>query len=268
LNPLAHWTILQAMNAQQHGAVLVTGAAKRIGKAVALDLAQNGWAVAIHYRESESDAIKVCDEIVNAGGKAAPIRADLGDEADCAALVDHASTAVGPLSCLINNASIFEKDSPTTATKESWDTHMQVNLRAPFVLVQKFAAQLPADSEGNVINVIDQRVWNLTGSFTSYTVSKAALWTLTQTLALALAPGIRVNAVGPGPTLPSVRQTDEQFRRQWQMLPLARQVDPQEICEAVRFILAAPSMTGQMIALDGGEHLGWAPPARIDRIEE
>lgn len=252
---------------KQHAA-LVTGAAKRIGRAIALDLAAGGWAVAIHYRESEADAVGVCDEITASGGKAAPVRADLSKESDCAALVELAAGAVGPISCLVNNASIFEKDLPQTATKESWDAHMQINLRAPFVLVQRFAAQLPPDTEGNVINVIDQRVWNLTGSFTSYTVSKAALWTLTQTLALALAPGIRINAVGPGPTLPSVRQTDEQFRRQWEMLPLSRQVEPVEICDAIRFILAAPSMTGQMIALDGGQHLGWAPPARIGDIEE
>ncbi|MCG8512427.1 MAG: SDR family oxidoreductase [Rhodospirillales bacterium] len=247
---------------------LVTGSAKRIGRAIALDLAASGWAVAIHYRKSETDAVEVCEEIAKAGGKAAPVRSDLSKEDDCATLIDLAGAALGPISCLINNASIFEKDSPETATKESWEAHMQINLRAPFVLVQKFAAQLPPDLEGNVINVIDQRVWNLTGSFTSYTVSKAALWTLTQTLALALAPKIRINAVGPGPTLPSVRQTDEQFRRQWEMLPLARQVDPVEICDAVRFIMQAPSMTGQMIALDGGQHLGWAPPNRIGDIEE
>ncbi|MBL6946095.1 MAG: SDR family oxidoreductase [Rhodospirillales bacterium] len=256
------------MNNETPRAALITGAAKRIGRAMALDLAAHGWTIAVHYNSSEADALQLCDEITQGGGRAAPVRADLASEEDCAALVKHATTAVGPLSLLINNASIFEKDSPETATKESWEAHMQINLRAPFVLIQDFAARLPAEITGHVINIVDQRVWNLTGSFTSYTVSKAALWTLTRTLALALAPRIRVNAVGPGPTLPSARQTDEQFQKQWQALPLARQVFANEICEAVRFIVDAPSMTGQMIALDGGQHLGWAPPARAQPLEE
>jgi NAD(P)-dependent dehydrogenase (short-subunit alcohol dehydrogenase family) len=247
---------------------LITGAAKRIGRSLAVDLAARGWTVAVHYNTSESDAMAVCDQILQSGGRAKPVRADLAVEADCADLLARANRAVGPIGCLINNASIFEKDSPETATKESWESHMQINLRAPFVLVQRFVAQLPEGSAGNVINIIDQRVWNLTGSFTSYTVSKAALWTLTRTLALALAPRIRVNAVGPGPTLPSLRQSEEQFQRQWQAVPLARRVDPGEICEAVRFILDAPSMTGQMIALDGGQHLGWAPSGRTKAADE
>ena len=145
---------------------------------------------------------------------------------------------------------------------------MEVNLRAPLVLTRAFAEQLPDGVEGNVINVIDQRVWNLTPHFTSYTVSKAALWTLTRTLALALAPRIRVNAVGPGPTLPSARQTEEQFRRQWSSLPLMRRVAPEEICEAVRFIIDAPSVTGQMIAVDGGQHLGWGQSGARQLLED
>jgi NAD(P)-dependent dehydrogenase (short-subunit alcohol dehydrogenase family) len=136
---------------------------------------------------------------------------------------------------------------------------MEVNLRAPFVLTQAFVRQLPDAASGNVINVLDQRVWNLTPFFTSYTLSKAGLWTLTQTLALALAPRVRVNAVGPGPTLPSARQTEDSFRRQWQAMPLARPVHPKEVAAAVRFILDAPSVTGQMIAVDAGQHLSWSP---------
>lgn len=237
---------------------LVTGAAKRIGRAIALDLARHGWAVAIHYNRSAAAAERVVGEIMAAGGKASSFRADLNVEADAAALAEHVVAALGPMRCLVNNASVFEKDDAHSATRESWDLHMQVNLRAPFVLTQAFARQLPADWPGNVVNILDQRVWNLTPFFTSYTVSKAALWALTQTLAMALAPQVRVNAVGPGPTLPSPRQSEEQFVRQWSSLPLARQVQPQEICDAVRFILAAPSMTGQMIAIDGGQHLGWS----------
>ncbi|MBI1985320.1 MAG: SDR family oxidoreductase, partial [Rhodospirillales bacterium] len=178
------------------------------------------------------------------------------------------AAAVGPLDCLVNNASVFKEDNPRTATRETWDAHMQVNVRAPFLLTQAFAAQLPKRTEGHVINLIDQRVWNVTPYFTSYTVSKVALWGLTQNLALALAPGIRVNAIGPGPTLPSVHQTEEQFRRQWSKLPLQRRVDPEEICRAVRFLLDAPPVTGQMIVLDGGQHLGWAPGSTTRRTAE
>jgi len=239
--------------------VLVTGAGRRIGRAIAVDLAAQGWTVCVHYNSSEADAKAVVDEISGNGGKAAAVRADLADEDETQGLIAQAVDKAGPLECLVNNASVFMEDSPKTATKESWDAHMQVNLRAPFQLTQAFAEQIPEDGHGNVINLIDQRVWNVTPFFTSYTVSKVALWGLTQNLALALAPSIRVNAIGPGPTLPSVHQTDEQFHRQWSSLPLSRPVDPEEICQAVRFLLDAPSITGQMIVLDGGQHLGWKP---------
>ena len=162
-----------------------------------------------------------------------------------------------PLTVLVNNASLFENDTVNDATRESWDKHLDVNLRAPFVLSQMFAEQLPEDQDGNIINLLDQRVWNLTPFFMSYTVSKAGLWTLTQTLAMALAPQIRVNAVGPGPTIRNERQSEEDFARQWGETPLERRVMPQDIADAVRFIINAPSMTGQMIAMDGGQHLGW-----------
>jgi len=246
-------------NAKALKSALVTGAARRIGRAIALDLAARGWTVAVHYNRSEADARAVVEEITAAGGTAQAIQSDLSVEDEAAGLVERVNAAIGPLSCLINNASVFEKDTPKTATKESWEAHMQVNLRAPFQLIQGFIRQRPEDAEGNIINLIDQRVWNVTPFFTSYTVSKVALWGLTQNLALALAPSVRVNAIGPGPTLPSIHQTEEQFERQWSALPLSRPVDPGEICRAVQFLLDAPSITGQMIVLDGGEHLGWAP---------
>lgn len=241
--------------------VLVTGAARRIGRAIACDLGRRGWAVAVHYHASGDAAQEVVAEIGAAGGRAVALAADLGDEAAVAELVPRAVAELGPLGCLVNNASTFEYDSVHSASRASWDLHLEANLRAPFVLTQGFARQLPDTAQGAVINIIDQRVWNLTPHFVSYTVSKAGLWTLTQTLALALAPRIRVNAIGPGPTLPSVRQSREQFDRQCAATPLQRGTSPQEICDAVRFILAAPAMTGQMIALDGGQHLGWALPA-------
>ena len=252
------------MNEPSLKSALITGAGRRIGRAIALDLAKAGWKVAVHYNRSGDEAAEVAKEITDAGGKAVTVQADLETEDAAARLIGLAGDEIGPLGCLINNASVFEKDTPQTATKESWERHMQVNLRAPFQLTQAFAEQLPDNSFGNVINLIDQRVWNVTPHFTSYTVSKVALWGLTQTLALALAPKIRINAIGPGPTLPGIHQTEQQFERQWSMLPLSRPVMPEEICRAVRFILDAPSITGQMIVLDGGEHLGWAPGSKAE----
>ncbi len=239
---------------------LVTGAGRRIGRAIALDLARAGWAVAVHYNSSAQAAGEVAAEIEAGGGRAVALKAELSDEAQAAALVPDAAAALGPLGCLINNASAFENDSVETADRASWDRHMDANLRAPFVLTQAFARALPEAAGGVVINLLDQRVWNPTPFFLSYTLSKAGLWTLTQTLAMALAPRIRVNGIGPGPALPSARQTPEQFARQCAMMPLGRGTSPAEICAAVRFILAAKAMTGQMIALDGGQHLGWSQP--------
>ncbi len=256
------------MSERPHRAALVTGGARRIGRAIALKLAAHGWSVAIHYNTSGDAAREMVDEITAGGGRAAAVRADLASEEDAVRLVPRAAEGVGALTCLVNNASVFENDTPETATRESWDAHLQVNLRAPFVLTQAFAAQLPAEGEGNVINIIDQRVWNLTPYYTSYTVSKAALWALTRTLAQALAPRIRVNAIGPGPTLPNAGQTDEAFARQWAALPLKRRTQPEDIAEAVRFIIDAPAMTGQMIALDGGQHLGRGRGRRTDTPEE
>ena len=237
---------------------LVTGAAKRIGRALALGLAADGWAVALHYRTSKADAEDSVAAIAGSGGRAVALQADLSIEAEVQTLVDRAAAEFGPLGCLINNASVFENDTAATADRASWDAHLETNLRAPLVLTQNFASALPAAANGAVINMIDQRVWNLTPYFLSYTVSKGGLWTLTQTLALSLAPRIRVNAIGPGPTLPSARQNDEQFGRQCESTPLGHGATPEEIVAAARFILAAPAMTGQMIALDGGQHLGWA----------
>jgi NAD(P)-dependent dehydrogenase (short-subunit alcohol dehydrogenase family) len=240
------------------GTVLITGAGLRIGRAIALDLARDDWSVAVHYHRSDEAAREVVTEIAAGGGRAAAFAADFSDEAQTEALVPHCAGELGPLTCLVNNASLFEDDRFETVTRDSWDAHLAVNLRAPMVLIQAFARQLPAAASGNVINMLDQRVWNLGPGFVSYTVSKAGLWTLTRTLALALAPRVRVNGIGPGPALPSRRQSEVQFANQCARMPLERGTTPEEICGAVRFILAAPAMTGQMIALDGGEHLGRA----------
>jgi NAD(P)-dependent dehydrogenase (short-subunit alcohol dehydrogenase family) len=241
---------------------LVTGAARRIGAAIARDLARQGWAVAIHYRASRTEAEALAREIEAEGGRTATIACDLAREAEVETLVPRAVEALGALTCLINNASVFEMDKIDSVTRESWDRHIETNLRAPLVLSQAFARQLPEGVDGNIVNLLDQRVWKLTPYFLSYTVAKSALWTLTRTLALALAPRIRVNGIGPGPALPSERQSLEQFRHQQAAVPLQHGPELAEIAAAVRFILASPSMTGQMIALDGGEHLAWAQSAR------
>ena len=240
--------------------VLVTGAGKRIGRAIALKLAGAGWAVAVHYNRSRKDAEAVAGEIVDAGGTAVAVQADLSDEAAVALLVPRAVDALGPLGALVNNASAFEYDAADSATRESWDRHMETNLRAPFVLSQALAAQLPEGAGGAIVNIIDQRVWNLTQHFMSYTLSKAGLWTLTRTLAQAFAPRIRVNGVGPGPTLPSTRQSGEQFARQVEKTPLRRGATAGEVADAVLFLMSAPAVTGQMLALDGGQHLNWGAP--------
>lgn len=243
-------------------AALVTGAGKRIGRAVALDLAAHGWAVGVHYHRSADDAEEVVRAIEGQGGRAVALHADLMDEPAVHTLVDRAAERLGPLTLLVNNASAFERDEAATVTRDSWDRHMEANLRAPFVLIQDFARRLPAGEHGLVVNMLDQRVWNLTPHFISYTLSKAGLWTLTRTLAQALAPRVRVNAIGPGPTLRNERQTEDHFAQQAAAVPMQRSTAPSEICAAIRFLIDAPAVTGQMIALDGGEHMGWAQPSR------
>jgi len=248
-------------------AALVTGGAQRVGRALALALAEDGFAVAIHYNRSRKAAGELAELIRSTGHAAVALDADLADETAVSRLLPLAESALGPIGCLVNNAAVFADDTVETVTRESWDTHLAVNLRAPFVLTQNFAARLPKGASGVVVNLLDQRVWSLTPYFVSYTLAKAGLWTLTQTMALALAPRIRVNGIGPGPTMPSPRQTVEQFARQRQLMPLHRGTSPEEIASALRFILAAPAMTGQMIALDGGQHLGWAQPQRQSPVE-
>ncbi len=246
---------------------LVTGGGRRIGRVLALALAEDGFAVAVHYHGSREAADAVVETIRGRGGAALALGADLADEEAVRSLLPRAERAFGPLGVLVNNAAVFENDTAATVSRSSWDQHLAVNLRAPFVLIQEMAARLPAAASGVVVNMLDERVWSLTPSFVSYTVAKAGLWTLTQTMALALAPRIRVNGIGPGPTLPSAHQSIEQFFRQCAQMPLERGTSPQEIAAALRFILSAAALTGQMIALDGGQHLGWAQPQRSAVLE-
>ncbi len=240
---------------------LVTGGGARLGRAIALQLAGAGIAVAVHCRVNADAAEATAADCRALGAGACVLRANLADEAETQALVGRAAAALGPLGVLVNNASVFERDEWDDATRESWDAHLEPNLRAPFVLMQRFAGDLPESSEGCVINLLDQRVWSLTPHFVSYTVSKSALWALTRSMALALAPRIRVNAVGPGPAAPSPRQTAAQFARQCASLPLGHGTSPEEVAQAAMALLRLPSVTGQMIAVDGGQHLQFSPSA-------
>jgi NAD(P)-dependent dehydrogenase (short-subunit alcohol dehydrogenase family) len=234
---------------------LITGAARRIGRALARDLARHGWTVALHCRSSKAEAEALAKEIRADGGAAEVFTADLGSVAEIEALVAGCAAKLGPPSCLINNASEFLLDRIETMDEALWDKHLDVNLKAPVFLAQAMIRHLPKDAPGNIINIIDQRVWKLTPEFFSYTISKAGLWTATQTLAQSLAPRIRVNAIGPGPVLRSVHQTDADFAAETQSTLLKTGPSTDEIAAAVRFILSTPSMTGQMIALDSGQHL-------------
>jgi len=237
---------------------LVTGGGKRLGQVIALALAQAGFDIAVHCNTSTQEAEETAGRIRDLGRRAIVLQANLADEAQTTPLIHTATAAIGPLGVLVNNASTFERDEWHNATRESWDSHIEPNLRAPFVLTQEFAGRLPHTAEGVVINMLDQRVWSITPHFVSYTVSKVGLWALTQSLSLALAPRIRVNGIGPGPALPNARQTWEQFQRQAASTPLRRGPAPEEVAEAVLAILKLRSMTGQMIALDGGQHMQWA----------
>lgn len=227
---------------------------------LALDFSRAGWRVGIHCWNSTSAAEELESQIKADGGSAAVLRADLANPLDVAGLVPRCAAALGPPSCLVNNASMFANDDLATLDPHLWDAQHAVNLRAPVFLSKAFAEHLPASTPGNIINMIDQRVWKPTPQFFSYSASKAGLWSVTRTLAQALAPRIRVNAIGPGPTLRGPHQTASDFRKQFESTILKRGTNGEEIAAAVRFILDAPAMTGQMIALDGGQHLAWDTP--------
>lgn len=241
-------------------AVLVTGAAKRLGRAIAIDLARAGYDVALHYNASESDALETAAVIRSAGRRVCLLEADLAVESETASLVGRAGAELGPLTALVNNASLFENDDWNSASSESWDAHMKINLRAPFVLSQHFARALPEHARGAIVNIVDQRVLKPTPQFISYSLSKAGLYWLNTTLAQALAPRIRVNAVAPGPTMINARQSQENFQRQREATILGTGADPADVCTAVRYLLSASAVTGEMIAVDGGQHLIWKTP--------
>jgi NAD(P)-dependent dehydrogenase (short-subunit alcohol dehydrogenase family) len=239
------------------GVALVTGGAKRIGRSIVQRLASEGYSIAIHCNRSVADAEALARDIRAHGGAATVVVADLSDAAAVERLIPDARQALGPLTLLVNNASAFEPDEAQTLTLARWEHHFAVNLRSPAFLARDFARQLPEGAAGCIVNVVDQRVWKLTPQFFSYTLTKAALFTATQTLAQALAPRIRVNAVGPGPTLVGARQEEADFAKQSAAVLLGRGGTADEIAEAVLYLAKARSVTGQMIAVDGGQHLAW-----------
>ena len=242
---------------KERGCALVTGAARRIGRALALECARAGYDVVVHHRGAAEDAAETAAQVEALGRRAFVAQADLTHDAERGGLL---SAADRPLTLLVNCASLFQDDRIETLSVDSLDAHLDANLRAPVLLAQAFAAQLPAQAEGLIVNIVDQRVWRPNPQFFSYSLSKAGLWWATQTLAQALAPRIRVNAVGPGPTLASIHQNNGEFDQEAANVLLGHGASPDEIAAALRYLIDARSVTGQMIAVDGGQHLAWRTP--------
>ncbi|CAN7559840.1 SDR family oxidoreductase [Rhizobium sp. LjRoot30] len=246
---------------------LITGAARRIGKAIAEDLANQGFAVAIHAHRSMDEAALLAQALQDKGAVATAFRADLENENETAALLPAVTERLGPVDLLINNASLFHDDSAATFDARAWRSHFAVHVQAPSILAADFARLLPDDAEGSIVNIIDQRVWALNPRFYSYTLSKSALWTATQTMAQSFAPRIRANAIGPGPTAQGARQTLDDFQAQIDGLILKAGPTLEEFGRTIRFLYETPSITGQMIALDGGQHLAWQTPDVAEIVE-
>lgn len=247
--------------------VLVTGGAKRIGRAIVENMAANGYAVAIHCNHSTEAANELAASIEHNGGRASVVQADLTKMDEVASLLPQAIAKIGPINILVNNASVFVNDDIGELDHKKWDAHFDVHLKTPVFLTEAFAAQNEGQHEGLVVNIIDQRVLRLNPLFFSYTLSKTALWTATRTMAQALAPRIRVNAIGPGPTLKNTRQTDENFAEQIAHLPLKIGPTLDSFGETIRYFANTPSITGQMIATDGGQHLFWEAPDVVNVVE-
>ena len=239
--------------------VLITGSGKRIGAEIAKSFAKNNWNIGLHYYKSYKETKNLAEEIKNKYNvETYLVKADLSDIKQINKIIPYLNKKLGYINCLINNAATFQYDTIDSLTLKTWELHINTNTRAPLFLSKSFVKHLPKKHKGNIINIIDQRVWNLTPHFTTYTLSKSALWTLTQTLALSLSPNIRVNAIGPGPTIKSKRQTEKEFSKQHNRMPLKKKINTEEISNFIHTIINTPSITGQMIALDSGQHLGWA----------
>jgi NAD(P)-dependent dehydrogenase (short-subunit alcohol dehydrogenase family) len=248
-------------------AALVTGGAQRIGAAIVTALARAGYAVAVHANRSRDAAEALCRDVAAQGGRAAAVTGDLSDHQAVMRMVPEAVRAVGALTLLVNNAGAFEPDAMGALERERFDRQFAINLRAPLFLADAFAIQAPEGANASIVNVVDQRVYKPTPRFISYTLTKSALHTATTTLAQALAPKVRVNAVAPGPTLPSPRQDAEAFARQAATLPLGHGPTPQDVASAVLYLAGAAGVTGVTIAVDGGQHIAWETPDSVG-IEE
>ena len=237
--------------------LLITGAATRVGKAIALHFAERGWNIALHYFRSSTKAKELKKIIEQHWVKVALIKADLKNPKQTEKIIPLAKRKLGTISCLVNNAALFEKDDITNFTTKSWNDHLNINLLAPTILTKQFAKQAPKKTVSNIINIIDQRIFNLTPFFMSYTISKSGLQTLTKTMAMRLGPNIKVNAIAPGPTIKSKRQTDKHFRNQVRSTLLKKTVRSEDICDTVEFLINNNSVTGQIIAVDSGQNLSW-----------
>ena len=249
----------------RRGTALVTGAARRIGRAIVHDLAAHGWAVVIHCNNSVHEAQAEADAICASGGIACVVQADLLDEDAVAKVFREAGHRAGPVDLLVNNASVFLEDAVGSLDRDLWRRQFAINLEAPVFLAEAFADQLPEDRTGNIVNLVDQRVYKLTPQMTSYTLAKSALWTATQTLAQALAPRIRVNGVAPGPTFANPRDGEAGLEREASGTLLRKRIDPSEIAAAIRYLVDSPSITGQLLTLDSGQHLAWQTPDIVER---
>ena len=237
--------------------LLITGAATRVGKAIALHFAERGWNIALHYFRSSAKAKELKKIIEQHWVKVALIKADLKNPKQTEKIIPLAKRKLGTIDCLVNNAALFEKDDIANFTNKSWNDHLNINLLAPTILTKQFAKQAPKKTVSNIINIIDQRIFNLTPFFMSYTISKSGLQTLTKTMAMRLGPNIKVNAIAPGPTIKSKRQTDKHFRKQVRSTLLKKTVRSEDICDTVEFLINNNSVTGQIIAVDSGQNLSW-----------
>ena len=237
--------------------LLITGGATRVGKAIALHFAERGWNIALHYFRSSSKAKRLKKVLEQNCVKVALIKADLKNLKQTEKIITLARKKLGTIDCLINNAALFEKDDITNFTSKSWNDHLNINLLAPAILIKSFEKQASKKAISNIINIIDQRIFNLTPFFMSYTISKSGLQTLTKTMAMRLGPKIKVNAIAPGPTIKSKRQTDRHFKNQVNSTLLKKVVKLEDLCETVEFLIKNNSVTGQIIAVDSGQNLSW-----------
>jgi len=235
--------------------LLITGAATRVGKAMALHFAERGWNIALHYFRSSSKAKELKKIIEQNWAKVALIKADLKNPKQVEKIIPLAKNKLGAIDCLINNAALFEKDDISNFTAKNWNDHFNINLLAPTILTKQFAKQASKKTVSNIINIIDQRIFNLTPFFMSYTISKSGLQTLTKTMAMRLGPNIKVNAIAPGPTIKSKRQTDRHFRNQVKSTLLKKSIQLEDICDTVEFLINNNSITGQIVAVDSGQNL-------------